>query len=161
MKRVVLSLVLGVMAVLVTLPVHAGAVTDKLIMTVPINRIVTNDGCTDAAPVAILLVGEIHVVAHLTVTPQGNVSVHVLRHPRGLTGVDLISGATYHAVGETRFTETLHGPSGGTFTFVENFKMIGVGKAPNYLIHVTYHETVNANGELTVVVDHFSVACRG
>ncbi|MBI4420235.1 MAG: hypothetical protein HY560_05360, partial [Gemmatimonadetes bacterium] len=45
-------------------------------------------------------------------------------------------------------------------TYVNNFRIIGEGSGNNLLVHATSHITVNANGELTAVVDNFSVECR-
>jgi hypothetical protein len=45
-------------------------------------------------------------------------------------------------------------------TFVNNFRIIGQGPGNNFLLHETFHLTVNANGELTTIHDNFSVDCK-
>ena len=45
-------------------------------------------------------------------------------------------------------------------TFVNNFRIVGQGTDNNFLVHQTFHVTVNANGMLTALVNNFSVECR-
>lgn len=49
---------------------------------------------------------------------------------------------------------------GETQTVINNLRMIGKGKAPNFTVHYTRHITVNANGEVTAVVDFEKVKCE-
>jgi hypothetical protein len=46
------------------------------------------------------------------------------------------------------------------YTLVNNFRIIGQGAGNNFLLHETFHITVNANGELTAVADNYSVDCK-
>jgi hypothetical protein len=118
----------------------------------------TDAGCGDV----IEITGTLHVLLHVTFTPTGGVTVKQHFQPQGATGVGLISGATYQAVGETQETDTDNGPGPQfEFTFVNNFKMISHGTTPNYLVHDTVHVTVNNNGEVTAEVVNSSVECRG
>ena len=71
------------------------------------------------------------------------------------------TGDIYHGTGVTQneFKGSLQ--NGQTsFTGVNNFRMIGPGPGNNYLVHETFHVTVNANGDTTVVHDNFSVECN-
>jgi len=43
---------------------------------------------------------------------------------------------------------------------VNNFRIIGQGPGNNFLVHETFHFTINANGNVTAFVDHFSVDCK-
>ncbi len=45
-------------------------------------------------------------------------------------------------------------------SFVNNFRMIGPGPGNNYLEHQNTHITINANGDVTVTHDNFSVDCK-
>jgi hypothetical protein len=155
MKLARICLVLSMLALLPVMSVQAAAGTVTTIETIPFSTIV--EGCGE--PIA--LNGAIQVVFHVTLTPSGGLLVQEIFHPQGLTGIGLLSGATYHAVGETRDTTTISGTGGSTFTFVNNFKIIGEGQATNYLVHETFHVTINASGEVTAFVDNFSVDCRG
>jgi hypothetical protein len=43
---------------------------------------------------------------------------------------------------------------------VNNFRIIGQGTGNNFLVHETFHITVNADGTMTASVDNFSVDCK-
>jgi hypothetical protein len=47
-----------------------------------------------------------------------------------------------------------------TFTYINNFRMIGQGPGNNFLVHTTNHVTINANGEATATVDNTSTECK-
>jgi len=106
--------------------------------------------------------GEIHHVAHITSSDRGQLVVKEIFNPSGLTGISLLSGATYHAVGVTTFGYTVNFVinAGETTTTVNNFKMISDGSTANFLVHQTYHVTWNPNGGIAFI-DKVSVACRG
>ena len=105
------------------------------------------------------LEGPLHIL--LTLTFDGNGGVHVKEHfqPQGLSGVGLTTGAKYQATGVTQ-DQSNFGAVGSTFTFVNNFRIIGQGPGNNFLVHEEVHVTVNANGTVTVVHDHFSADCK-
>jgi hypothetical protein len=115
-------------------------------------------GCGDVIEVT----GTLHVLFHITFDAGGGVTVKEHFQPQGATGVGLVSGATYQAVGETQDTSTDNGPGPlFEFTFVNNFKMISRGTTANYLVHDTIRLTVNSNGEVTADVVNSSEECRG
>ena len=43
---------------------------------------------------------------------------------------------------------------------MNNFRIIGQGPGNNFLVHETFHVTINANGVVTATVDNFSVECK-
>ena len=47
----------------------------------------------------------------------------------------------------------------GTFTSI--FNLVSAGGGDNFVIQETFHVTVNANGEITTVVDNVHSVCRG
>jgi hypothetical protein len=105
------------------------------------------------------LSGPLHIVSSVTI--NGNqISGQSLTQPAGISGTDLTTGAAYRGTGDTatRFSGSL---SNGQFveTFVNNFKIVGVATAANYLVHETTHVTINANGSATAVVDNLSGTC--
>jgi hypothetical protein len=78
--------------------------------------------------------------------------------PQGVSGTSS-SGVPYHATGLTRAT-TVFVPSGGfTDTFVNRFHIVGTAGAPTYYVKETLHITVTPTGEITAVVDSFSLEC--
>lgn len=112
----------------------------------------------DGAGELVLLTGTLHVLTHVTIDDQGG--LHVKQHfqPQGLSGVGLTTGDTYRGTGvtQTEFNAT----AATEQTSINNFRIIGQGRDNNFLVHSTFHVTVNANGEVTTVVDNFSTECR-
>ena len=106
------------------------------------------------------LTGNLHVLFHTTINGNRfNVKSHF--QPQGISGIGQSTGDKYQGTGVTqeRF--------GGSFvngqfsaTFINNFRIIGQGPGNNFLIHETFHITVNANGEVTAFVDNFRVDCK-
>lgn len=112
----------------------------------------------DGAGELVVLTGTLHVLTHVTIDDQGG--LHVKQHfqPQGLSGVGLTTGDTYRGTGvtQTEFNAT----AATEQTSINNFRIIGQGRDNNFLVHSTFHVTVNANGEVTTVVDNFSTECR-
>ena len=82
-------------------------------------------------------------------------------------GVPLGTGAPREGAGRggasaRAFGCLLRGCPGTTYesTYINNFRIVGQGNGNNFLVHETYHVTVNANGEATAYVDNFRVECR-
>jgi hypothetical protein len=134
------------------------AVTTNI--SVPIDQIVFNPCADNRSGENISLSGPLHVLTSVTLTKD---SVHLDTHfqPQDVTGVGSVTGTTYRATGVTRENTTFHG-AGFPFidTFVNNFRMIGRSSASNFMVHVVFHITVNANGVTTAVPEHVSVDCR-
>lgn len=94
---------------------------------------------------------------------DGNGGTHLSAHvrPSGVVGTGVVSGLRYRGTGVTVQMEG-H-PSAGevmTYTFVNNFRIIGQGPKNNILVHYTMHLTVNANGDQTASVNLSSSECR-
>jgi len=106
------------------------------------------------------LQGTLLVLDHITI--DGNrVTLKSFYQPQGLKGTGSVSGDTYHATGQTQ--STLSGSfANGQYstTYVNNFRIIGQNTGNNYLVHETFHVTVNADGTLTSYVDNLMVDCK-
>jgi hypothetical protein len=105
------------------------------------------------------LQGPLHLLSSVTI--NGNrISGQVLTQPAGVSGTDLTTGAAYQGTGETasRFSEDLANGQ-AVETFVNNFKIVGAGTAPNYLVHENAHVTISADGSVTAIVDNTSITC--
>ena len=96
----------------------------------------------------VLLEGRLHVTQHATFNDNNfNFKSHF--NPVNLKGTG-DQGSEYNGVGVTRFGDS--GSYDGfpwSYTYVNNFYMIGKGQAPNYKVHETMHVTINANGDVT------------
>ena len=113
----------------------------------------------EACGEAIHLSGTLLAQFTFTESSGGNVEIGFHFNPQGVTGVGLTSGATYHATGETLGTTTIKAKGGISDTFVNNFKIIGEGSAPNFLQTDVIHLTVNANGDVTATVEKSMIRC--
>ena len=107
----------------------------------------------------VLLSGNLHSLFHFTDDGAGGFHAMNENNPQGISGTGTITGDKYQGTGVTL---SHFNTSGLPFnqTFVNNFRIIGQGTDNNYLVHQTFHITVNANGQLTALVDNFSVECR-
>lgn len=106
----------------------------------------------------VVLEGYLHALFHVTVNAPGGVTVKSHFQPQGITGFGSVTGDKYQGTGVTQDITVLN--FGATFTYVNNFRMIGQGPGNNFLVHELIHITINANGTLTVVVDQVSTECR-
>jgi hypothetical protein len=106
------------------------------------------------------LQGTLLVLDHITV--NGNrVTVKSSYQPQGLTGTGSVSGDTYHATGQTQFTSSGSLVNGQySYTFVNNFRIIGQNTGNNYIVYETFHVTVNADGTVTSTVDNITLDCK-
>jgi hypothetical protein len=131
---------------------HADVTTNS---TVPVDIVVLVPCTGDLVE----LTGQFHVL--VSVTANGNhLAGRALVQPQGVTGIDLATGASYQGTGQTltRFSETLTNGVAQE-TFVNNFKLIGQGSVPNYLVHENTHVTIRPDGSATAIVDSFSISC--
>jgi hypothetical protein len=104
------------------------------------------------------LVGNLHTLITETVTKSGRVSSTAHFQPVNVSAVGAITGDTYRAVGLTRSTDVLS-DSHESYTFVNDFYLIGQKSGIKYLVHETFHVTV-VDGEVVVSMDHFETRCR-
>lgn len=110
----------------------------------------------------VILEGFMHVLITGTVDANGGAHGKYKMQPMNLQGEVIWGpneGAKYNGTGGTQ--DQWNMKKGETYTFINNYRMIGQGKAPNYMVHETWHVTINANGEVTAVVDNVKVSCKG
>lgn len=155
---VAVLIVMSMLALSGASPALAGATVTVDNASIPFDLFVFVPCAADGAGELVHLQGPIHVLFQFVVDGDGG--VHGTSHfqPQGIAGLGLTTGDSYHATGET--VDRFNSKVGLTYTFVNNFKIIGQGPGNNFLVHENLHFTVNANGTLTVTVDNFSVECR-
>jgi hypothetical protein len=107
------------------------------------------------------LEGYMHVMMSWTVDDNGGIHGKIMYQPMNLAG-EVISGpnmgAGYNATGVTQ--DNLNGVVGEAYTYINNYRMIGKGDAPNLMVHETYHVTVNADGDPIVEIHNYSITCK-
>jgi hypothetical protein len=78
---------------------------------------------------------------------------------RGSNGVGLTTGARYRQVGSQKSSFFISAKIDEVQTFVSTTSIIGEGKAPSALGHVTYHITVGPSGNLIVEFEKARFTC--
>lgn len=128
--------------------------------SVPTNLLVFVPCADDGAGELVFLEGNLHILTSLTINGN-NFSAKSHFQPQGISGTGQTTGDKYQATGVTQ-DEFKGSFQNGQFeeTFVNNFRIIGQGPGNNYVVHETYHLTINANGTITASVDNFSVDCK-
>ena len=107
------------------------------------------------------LTGDMHALFLYTIDENGG--RHVASHfqPMGITGYGEVTGDKYQATGVTRHDWNLQPAAYPVvYTLVNNFRVVGPGPGNNFLVHETYHITLNANGEVTAELDNFRGECK-
>lgn len=136
------------------------AVTFNDNISIPIDLIVFVPCANGGAGELIQVSGPLHVLTQLTISNSGNVLIYEHFQPQGVSGTGFVTGDKYQGTGLTQSSNTFSTPFPITFTFVNNFYMIGQGPSNNFKVHETFHFTINANGVVTAVADNFSVTCQ-
>ena len=153
--------VLAGLVALFVLPVAQAAVQTNV--KVPLTGFLVDIPCANGgAGETVELNGTLHIL--LTFTINGNnVSGKDHFQPQNLSGVGSVSGDSYQGTGVTQSTfksPLVPGASGDTFTFVNNFRIIGQGPGNNVLVHTVTHVTINANGDVTADVSLDRSECK-
>ena len=105
------------------------------------------------------LEGTLHVLSHITIT--GN-QVIVKSHyqPQGISGTSS-SGVKYQATGVTQDVSKGSLVNGVfSYTYINNFRIIGQGPGNNLLIQSVLRFKVTADGEFIVLVEKSSIDCK-
>ena len=104
------------------------------------------------------LTGKLHHLVHFIINSTGGVHFKFHSSDQGITGTGLTTGDKYHRTGATN--SEFNAKVGEQSTVVDSFNIIGQGNGNNFLLHVTLHITVNANGTMTAEVFDFRVECK-
>jgi len=127
--------------------------------TEPFEQAVFIDCDEDGIPEDVLLLsGDLHILITQTSNKAGDTVVTDHFQPVNVSGVGLITGDTYRAVGLTRDSDAIQGDH-ESFTFVNNFYMIGQKSGIKSLIHNTFHITM-VGGEVIATVDNSFTTCH-
>jgi hypothetical protein len=104
--------------------------------------------------------GTLHGVSVTTIDDTGRFHTELHFQPQGIGGEGLTTGDSYQWTGATQ--ASFNGQIGYETenTFISNYRLIGTGTNNNLLIHQTFHATVQPDGEVTIVVDDYTVECK-
>jgi hypothetical protein len=157
LKLIFAPLVLVLLVLITALPLHAQAVTITETEVHTLGSVRTYD-CIDEF---IELSGEYRTLFHVTFTPTGG--THTIGHSNssGVSGVGLTTGTRYTAVDGERRTTNIFGAPGLGFetTFIDTFRLIGAGTAPDLLVFVTIHTTLTPNGDFQTHIVETTAEC--
>ena len=109
------------------------------------------------------LSGDIHVV--VATTADGRGGYHVKNHLNSqLSGVSITTGTKY--VNSEDQEDEWYAPAPppavpAVHTHTYDFLLVSQSNTDNYVLHMTMHETVNAQGVPTATVDQFWMDCQG
>jgi hypothetical protein len=106
------------------------------------------------------LSGDIHIT--ITTTNDRRGGYHVTNHLNSqLSGASILTGLKY--TNSTTNDEEWYArpPFPAVHTHTYDFELVSQTGFDNYVVHMTMHETVNANGVPTATVDKFSMDCKG
>ncbi len=140
------------------LPVAQAATANTTSDKVPLFLVTFIECAADGAGEVVLLDGTLHVLFHETVNDAGVAVFKAHFQPQRLTGRGLTTGDMYQGTGVTQDI-TVFRDAGVSFSFNNNYRIIGQGPGNNFTVHTTEHVTLNANGELTADVLVDRVVC--
>ena len=111
----------------------------------------------------ILLTGNIHIVNQIF--PRGEEGFHIVQHINwnNVKGLGVTTGNEYVASSIFGRTSNFDIDSGSVENVVNTIRVLSKGstESPNILALGIFHVTINANGEITSVIDDFDGVCRG
>jgi hypothetical protein len=126
---------------------------------IPLNLLVFIPCANEGAGEYVQLSGYIHVLTSMTMNGN-NLSGKVHYQPQGIKGVGNITGDKYEGTGVTNDDFKGSFVKGYETTSINNFRIIGQGNGNNFLVHTIFHITVNANGEISVLLVKTKGECK-
>jgi hypothetical protein len=120
----------------------------------PLSQLLSNPCNGDVVAIE----GVVHTVFGVHVDQAGgsHLQAHIIEHG---SGVGLAAGDKYSFSADTQFVSNTPDPSSET-TQVVSVHLVGQGGTTNFLALQVLHFTMNANGQVTALVDKFTSACH-
>lgn len=109
----------------------------------------------------VVFTGDQHLVFFESSMSNGHLNTKLHWNAEAVTGVGQYTGFNYLATGVSQEHAVINEPLPYTFTFVNNYHIIGQGQATNMDLHQTTHVTIDANGNLTADVSDYNFSCKG
>jgi hypothetical protein len=134
------------------------AAAETVVTTIHVPAQVETNPCFPAD--VINLSGDIQIV--VSTTADGSGGYHVVDQVSSkLKGVSITTGTKYVNNANQTDEWTAQPPFPVIHTHTYDFLLISKSNVPNYVLHMAMHETIDANGVPTVVVDNFYMDCQG
>ena len=106
------------------------------------------DGINPCTGETVVVSGELLITNKATFDAAGGGHFTFTLVPRQVRG-EGESGTVYKAVGGQREHFNVNAGESLTDTFTNAFNLISQGGGDNFIVHITFHTTVNANGDVT------------
>jgi hypothetical protein len=154
----ILGLLLAVPLVVLGIGIQSATAANVVNTTIHVPASVQTNPCfpTDV----VNLSGDIHIV--ITTTADSNGGYSVTSHLNSqLSGVSITTGTKYVNSENQEDEWYARPPFPAIHTHTYDFLLVSQSNTPNYVLHMTMHETVNAQGVPTATVDSFSMDCQG
>jgi len=131
------------------------------------NTVITNEIVPFGIPIGVpcanndggFITGEVHNLFVVTQTNTGMTHVKWHFNLQNVSGVGDVSGELIRASAGQNVHFTFDGPTYEE-TFVHRQVWIITGSTGNLNTHITFHVTVNANGEVTSEIDQVNTHCQ-
>jgi hypothetical protein len=152
------GLLLAIPLALLGIATHPAAAANEVNYTLHVPSSVQTNPCYPADVVN--LSGDIHIV--IATTADGRGGYHVKTHLNSqLSGVSITTGTKYVNSEDKEEEWYARPPFPAVHTHTYDFLLVSQSNTDNYVLHMTMHETVNAQGVPTATVDQFSMDCQG
>lgn len=157
MAALLLATPLGLFAVQLVRPTPASA-ANVVNVTFHVPAQVQTNPCFPAD--VINLSGDIHVVITTTNDRRGGYHVNNSLNSQ-LSGLSITTRTKYVNSENQQEDWYARAPWPAVHTHTYDFLLISNNGTPDYMLHMTMHETVTAGGVPTATVDNFSMDCKG
>ena len=158
-RRIRRSILLVLLALALVIPAATQAQATRIKETViePFDDLIVS--CTGED---VHLTGEQRITAMTVIDDRGGIHTTFQLVPQNVRGVGLTSGIEYKAVGSALNSVNADAETAPLVsTSMSMFNLVSQGGGDNLQVKFTVHFTVNANGEVTAVVENFSAKCVG
>jgi hypothetical protein len=155
----IVGLLLAVPLAVLGIGIQSAGAANVTNTTIHVPSSVQTNPCVPPVDV-VNLSGDIHIV--ITTTADSGGGYRVNNHLNSLLSGASITTGTKYVNSENQEDEWYARPPFPTIhTHTYDFLLVSQSNTPNYVVHMTMHETVNAQGVPTATVDKFSMSCQG
>jgi hypothetical protein len=151
--------VVAIMIVGAISPVYAQSTNRAISQIVPLDAVDIND----CVPELVSITGNAHIVSQVVLDESGNAHIVSRVNFQNVGGFGLTTGQEYRVQASAGGVHNFHVSSAEAFTETATLRFTSVGPsqvAPDFLRHITFHFTINANGEPTAEVVDVRTQCR-
>jgi hypothetical protein len=163
--KAIAATVIAIVLLIVPSPALGQATTSTTVTTI---SVADNPPAPDVLAAAEACIGEpltlvngtIHIVTHQTDNGSGGMNMTMIFTTQDVFAVGQITGTVYRGPGEFMTKLNTSGPPPLEFSSLFRIPFIGTGGANSFVLDDLFHITIDANGDITALVNSSSVVCR-